>query len=90
MYEVTYILGGNIELDVKFTYIPGKAMIYGQTNEDSQPAEDEEIEIQSVTCSGKEVDIDDIYIGVRCDDPQTLNSEIIEFISTNRSEWLDQ
>ena len=89
MYEVTYILGGNIELDVEFTYIPGKAAVIHAPVEQCHPAEDDEIDIQSVTCNGKEVETDDIYVmasfGIIW-----VNDDILDFISTNRSEWLDQ
>lgn len=88
MYEVKYILGGNIELDVQFSYAPGKPMVYGQTNETGEPAEDDEIEIDFVYCGGLEVDIDDIYIGGDgAFTAQTLEADILDFISTNREEW---
>ena len=76
MYEITYILGGNIPLDVQFTHTPGKPMVYGQTNETSSPAEDEEFEIQSVKCNGAEVETDDIYIM-----GEWIDHAIVEFIS---------
>lgn len=84
-HEVTYILGGNIELKVEFNYTAGKPAVWAQAMEDSEPAEDEEIEINSITCNGKEVDIDDIYIG-HLAGKISLDKEIIKFISTNRAE----
>jgi len=86
MYEVTYILGGNIELNVQFKYTPGKPMVYGQTNETSEPAEDEEIEIKAVTCNGRLVDTDDIGIFNK-GSYDALDDEIEQFISENLSDW---
>ena len=89
MCEVTYILGGNIELEVEFNYTPSSpAQLYGPP-ENCYPAEDEEIEIIAVKCNGKEVDTDDIGI-FSSDAYETLDDCITEFISTNREEWADE
>ena len=87
MSEVTYILGGNIELEVEFNYTAAIEGNYGGPIDRAEPPQPEEIEILSVTCNGKEVDTDDIGI-FNSGTYETLDNEIEDFISTSREDWM--
>lgn len=89
IFEVTYIFAGNIELDVKFTYQGAAPAVIHAPAEDCYPAQDEEIEIQSITCNGLHIETDDIYLEVR-GEMVWIDEDIKEFISTNREEWMDE
>jgi hypothetical protein len=56
MNTCEYILGANITLDIEFNYMPGRGSTY------DEPAEDAEIEIETVKCNGLDVETDDIYV----------------------------
>ena len=86
-FETTYILGGNIELEIEFNYIGAVPACIDKLPEDCYPAEDEEIEILSVTCNGKQVDTDDIGI-FNSGTYETLDNEIEEFISSTHNDWM--
>ena len=89
MNEVTYIFAGNIELDVEFTYVGGIPAKIDALPEDCYPAEDEEIEIQSITCNGESVETDDLYLSIK-GEMVWIDEDIKEFISTNREQWMDE
>ena len=87
MYETTYILGGNIELEVEFNYTGPVEGYHGGPMEDAQQPEDEEIEITSVTCNGKPVETDDMY-EQSGDKLVWIDHLIADFISNTRDDWM--
>ena len=87
MCECKYDFNG-IELDIEFDYQPADPGKFSGPWEDSWPAEDEVIEITSITCNGKDFESDYVYLK-EGDEYIWLDTAIEDFISTSREEWMD-
>lgn len=87
-YQTVFIFGG-IVLDVDFDYAAGRPAVINAPAEDCYPAEDANVNINSVSCGDERMEIDDI--GLFIDGEYTCLDTVIEdYICENASELIGE